>query len=137
MYFVDTNIFLRVLTKDDAERAEKCFALLKKAETKEIELVTTEAVITEIVYILSSKKWFGLTRERIHELLSPILRTKGLYIPKKNVYFRALDVYAQFNLDFEDCVIVAQMEEQEIHNLYSYDAGIDAVTAIQRLEPNI
>ena len=137
MYFVDTNIFLRVLTKDDTERAERCFALLKKAEAKEIELVTTEAVITEIVYILASKKWFGLSHERIHELLSPILRTKGLYIPKKHVYFRALDVYAQHNLDFEDCIIVAHMEEQHIQELYSYDAGIDAVSSVQRIEPSV
>src|SRR5215213_8208101 len=137
MYFADTNIFLRILTKDDSERAEKCFALLKKAEAKEIELTTTEAVITEIVYILASKKWFNLARERIHELLSPVLRTKGLYIPKKHVYFRALDLYAQYHLDFEDCVIVAHMEEQHIQELYSYDAGIDAVGSVQRVEPSL
>jgi predicted nucleic acid-binding protein len=137
MYFVDTNVFLRVLTKDDRERAEKCFALLKKAEAKEIELTTTEAVITEIVYILASKKWFNLARERIHELLSPVLRTKGLYIPKKHVYFRALDLYAQYKLDFEDCIIVAHMDEQHIQELYSYDAGIDAISSVQRVEPSI
>ena len=137
MYFVDTNIFLRILTKDDRERAEKCFALLEKAKAKEIELTTTEAVITEIVYILASKKWFNLARERIHELLSPVLRTKGLSIPKKHVYFRALDLYAHYHLDFEDCIIVAHMEEQHIQELYSYDAGIDAVRSVQRVEPSL
>src|SRR5690349_11271279 len=100
MYFVDTNIFLRVLTKDDEERAKKCFALLQRADERRIELVTTEAVVTEVVYILASKKWFDLPREQIRELLYPLLRTKGLYIPKKNIYFRALDLYAEFNLDF-------------------------------------
>ena len=65
MYFVDTNIFLRVLTKDDTERAERCFALLKKAEAKEIELVTTEAVITEIVYYYNAKCPNAARRARV------------------------------------------------------------------------
>jgi uncharacterized protein len=115
MYFVDTNVFLRYLTNDDQEKAQRCFALLQKANTREIELVTNEAVVTEIVYVLSSKKWYSLSRERIRELLYPLLRVRGLHLFNKSRYLRALDLYAQHTLDFEDCVIIAHMEEQHVH----------------------
>ena len=135
MYFVDTNVFLRYLTNDDQQKAQKCFALFQKANMRELELVTSEAVVTEIVYILSSKKWYSLPRDRIRELLCPLLRVRGLHLHKKSRYLRALDLYSQHNLDFEDCVIVAHMEEQQVQTLYSYDAGFDATQSIHRIEP--
>jgi predicted nucleic acid-binding protein len=48
---------------------------------------------------------------------------------------RTLDLYAAYNIDFEDALIVAQMERQNINELYSYDRGFDRVTGITRHEP--
>ncbi len=125
MRFIDTNILIRHLTKDDPAKAEACYQLFQQAEANEVELTTTEAVIAEVVYVLSSKKTYGLARQRIHQLLSPILLLKGLKLPYKNTYLRALDLYASLPLDFEDALIVAQMERQRVQEVYSYDEGFD------------
>ncbi len=55
MPFVDTNIFLRYLTRDDPDKAQACFELFKRAEANQITLTATETVIAEVVYVLSSK----------------------------------------------------------------------------------
>ncbi len=65
MQFVDTNVFIRYLTKDDPDKAQACFELFRQAQANEVVLTTTEAVITEVVYVLSSKKTYGLARTDI------------------------------------------------------------------------
>jgi len=135
MHFIDTNIFIRYFTRDDPDKAKACFELFKRASTNEIILTTTESVISEVVYVLSSKKTYNLPRLDIRARLYPLLSIKGLRLPQRKVMLRALDLYAAYNIDFEDALIVAQMERQSINELYSYDRGFDRVTGITRHEP--
>ena len=136
MQFVDTNVFLRHLTGDDPKKARACFELLQRANRKEILLTTSEAVIAEIVYVLSSSRQiYTLSREEIRARLYPILSIPGLKLAHRKLYLRALDLYAAYPLDFEDAVIVAQMERQRIKELLSYDREFDRIATIVRLEP--
>lgn len=135
MQFIDTNIFLRHLTRDDPVKAQACFELFKKAEKNEITLITTEAVISEVVYVLSSKRLYNLSHSEIRSLLYPILSLKGLKLANRKMYLRTLDLYATYSLDFEDCLVVAQMERQNITEIYTYDRDFDRISNITRLEP--
>src|SRR3989344_8580749 len=98
MQFVDTNIFIRFLTKDDPKKADACFDLLQRAEKGEINLQTTESVIAETVYILESKRLYNLSRKEIYQKLFPLLKIKSLKIPYKNSLLLALDIYSKKNL---------------------------------------
>ncbi|MBN1218755.1 MAG: PIN domain-containing protein [Anaerolineae bacterium] len=135
MPFVDTNIFIRYLTKDDPAKAQACFELFQQAAANQVALTTTEAVITEVVYVLSSQKTYGLARADVRARLYPLLSVSGLRLPHRQTYLRALDLYTLYPLDFEDAVIVAQMERQKINELYSYDQGFDRVASLTRHEP--
>lgn len=135
MYFVDTNIFLRYLTNDDPVKAKACFELFSKADRNEIALTTSETVIAEIVYILSSKRLYGLSNEDVRMRLLPLLTLTGLKLSDRNIYLRALEIYAMHNIDFEDALAVAHMEGQGIEEIYSYDRDFDKVVNIRRLEP--
>jgi predicted nucleic acid-binding protein len=138
MYFVDTNVFLRYLTNDDDPiKGERCRELLKKADAKQVELATHDAIVAEIVYVLESKKenGYALARGRIRELLYPLILIRGLRLPNRKAVLRALDLYAETTLDFEDALLVAYAETRTSRHLYSYDAGIDAVPSVVRSEP--
>lgn len=135
MQFIDTNIFIRHLTNDVPEKAQACLSLFQKAQRGEITLTTTEAVIAEVVYILSSKQLYNLPRKEIRGLLYPLLSLSGLKLAHRKAYLRALDLYATYPIDFEDALIVAQMERQDITSLYSYDRDFERVSGITRLEP--
>lgn len=134
--FVDTNIFLRYLTQDP-QRYKACLALFKQAEQNEVHLITSEAIIAEIVFVLSSPKHYNRSRQEIQLALSRLLLLSGLKVPNRNLYLRALAFYAKYALDFEDCLTIACMEQSEIAQLYSYDRGFDQINTIQRLEPSI
>ena len=135
MPFIDANVFIRYLTRDDPQKADACFALFQRAKRDEIALVTTESVIAEVVYVLSSKELYALPRGKIRDLLYPLLSLPGLKLAGRKTYLRALDIYAGYSVDFEDALIVAQMERQRETDLYSYDRNFDQVPGITRLEP--
>jgi predicted nucleic acid-binding protein len=135
MIFIDTNIIIRHLTRDDPEKARACFELFKKAERNEITLTTSEAVIAEVVYVLSSKRLYNLGRGEIRALLYPILSLRGFKLSFRKTYLRALDLYASTALDFEDTLLIAQMERLKVTEIYTYDRGFERVDGITRLEP--
>lgn len=135
MQFVDTNIVLRYLTQDDPEKAERCRHLFEQAQKGEIELTTSESVIAEVVYVLSSKQLYGVSRPDIHDRLYAILSLQGLKLSYKRTYFRALKLYRNHSIDFEDAMTVAFMERQGIEELYSYDRDFDKIETVSRTEP--
>jgi len=135
MRFLDANVILRYLTRDDPKKAEKCYELFQKAKRGEIELTTCEAIIAEVVFVLSSKNLYNLPRDEIYSLLLPIINLKGLKITQKLIFIRALDIYASKNIDFEDALSFAHMEKLKISEIYSYDNDFDKIEELRRLEP--
>ncbi|MBI5880340.1 MAG: type II toxin-antitoxin system VapC family toxin [Chloroflexi bacterium] len=133
--FVDTNVFLRFLTRDHPKRAEACLALFQKAQRNEVRLTTAEAIIAEVVYVLASKQLYNLTPEEIRARLYPLLSMPGLKLPYRRMYLRALDLYASQRLDFEDALAIAHMERLKIGEIISYDREFDRVAGLQRIEP--
>lgn len=133
--FVDTNIFLRYLTRDDPEKADACFRLLEKAKNSEVVLTTSESVIAEVVFVLASPRLYALSRSEVRARLYPILALDGLRLLDRRKYFRALDLYAGYSIDFEDALTVAGMEHSQIGELYSYDQDFDRLESVKRLEP--
>ena len=137
MRFLDANVFLRYLTRDDEAKAEACYRLFQRASQGEEDLFTSEAIITEVVYVLSSNRApYRLSHDEIRSRLAPLLTLRGLSIPHKGVYIRALDIYASLtSLDFEDALAVAHMERMGATEIVSYDKDFDLVAGLQRLEP--
>ena len=136
MKFLDTNIVIRFLVRDDDVKAGACLELLQRVERGEEEITTSESVIAEIVYVLSSPRLYALSPEDIRARLVPILSLRGLRLPAKRLYVRALDIYCEYSsLDFEDALSVAHLEREGITTMLSYDIGFDLVHGIIREEP--
>ena len=135
MRFVDANVFLRYLTRDDVAKAARVKDLLERAERGEVELLTSESVISELVFVLSSPRLYNLTRERIRTLLIPLVSLKGLKLPNRTLFLRALDLYAATPMDFVDALAIAHMEARKMTEIYSYDGHFNGVSGVKRLEP--
>ena len=137
MRFLDTNVILRYLTGDDEARAQACYQLFQRVQRGEEELATCEAIVAEVVYVLSSPRLpYRLDHAQIRARLLPILTLRALKLPHKLVCLRALDVYASSGrLDFEDALAVAHMERRGTREIVSYDRDFDRVAGLRRVEP--
>jgi len=131
--FVDTNIFLRYLTKDDASKYEKCKEMFKRAMKGDITITTSGMVIAELVWTLLS--YYKVPKAEVVEKVSVIVGTQYLTIPDKQVIADALVLYARKNIDFIDAYNAVFMRYRGIRDIYSYDEDFELVEEIQRREP--
>jgi predicted nucleic acid-binding protein len=136
MQFLDTNVFLRYLTRDDEAKASRCFVLFQQLQSGAAEATTSEVIIAEVVYVLSARNHYHLTPIEIRDRLLPMINVKGLKLPSKRRVLRALGLSAAYPfLDFEDALTVAAMEQDGIRELLSYDRNFDRIPGITRVEP--
>lgn len=117
--FVDTNVFLRFLTQDDLEKAEKARRLFASAVAGETVVETSLLVIAEIVWTLES--FYGLTHEEIAELVTTILSTPNLECPGKELLLDALLAYTERNVDFIDAYHAVFLGRREGVSLATFD----------------
>jgi predicted nucleic acid-binding protein len=131
--FVDTNIFLRYLTKDDPSRYEKCKEMFKKAMKGEIAITTSGMVIAELVWTLLS--YYKVPKAEVVEKVTVIVGTKNLSIPDKHIVADALVLYARKDIDFIDAYNAIFMRYHGLREIYSYDEDFELIEDIQRQEP--
>jgi predicted nucleic acid-binding protein len=133
--FLDANVVLRYLLRDDEIKAQHCLELLEKAERREITLRTTDLVIAELVRVLESPVTYHLPREKIRNLLVPVILLPGLKLPGKKLYRQIFDLYIDQGIDFIDAYNAVHMEKQGLTQIYSYDSDFDRIVGVSRVEP--
>lgn len=135
MRFIDTNVFLRHLLNDHADQSPACYALIRAIERGEEEAWTSDLVIAELVFVLSSRNLYCLPRERIRDLLLPLIRLPGLKLSPKRLYDRIFEIYVDTSVDYIDACHAARVEQRVPPELWSYDADFDRVEGAVRVEP--
>ena len=98
MVMFDTNMILRYLLDDNTDMADKADGYIKKGNV----CVTIE-VIAEVVYVL--KGVYSMDRDKISKTLAeflPLVKCRDIDVLKV-----AIDIFAERNLDFIDCVLYA------------------------------
>ncbi len=133
MIFVDTNVFLRFLSRDDEKKADRCKTLFEKALAGEIKLFTSELVIAELVWVLQSPRTYNQEPERIRQLLLPLLTMNNLYFPNKNLYPHILKQFALGKVDYIDAYNGVLMQHKNVSAIYSYDTHFDLIDHVSRI----
>jgi predicted nucleic acid-binding protein len=133
--FVDTNIFIRLLTGDDPVKTSRCRDLFQQVQHGKVTLVTTSTIVAEVTYVMVSSATYRYPREMIAQRLRPLLALQGLHIEHKDEILSALDLWEATTLDYEDCLAIETTRRLSLDGIYSYDRGFDRVPDIRRLEP--
>lgn len=132
--FIDTNLFIRYLTNDDPQKADRVDRLLEQAAKGDVKLMSAELVLAEVVWVLES--YYQIEKVRIAEMLKAILLTPGLEVINGKIVERSLQYYIFENVDFVNAYIVALMQKHKIAGIYSFDKKhLDRITHVTRLEP--
>jgi predicted nucleic acid-binding protein len=132
--FLDANIFIRYLTNDDPAKADRVENLLDQAAGGGKQLLTTEMVIAEVVWVLES--FYKLDNRAIGPMVKAILATPGLEVINGALVEKAVEHYMGKNIDFIDGYIAAVMERHKVSEIFSYDIKhLARIKTIQRLEP--
>jgi predicted nucleic acid-binding protein len=133
---VDTNLFVRslvgtVVPSDDplVHRARLLFAAVEAGEE---EIVTNEAVIAEVVFILHMPRHYGLPRPDVSERMLPMLNLQGCHLPEKERVLRAFPLWVERpRISFVDALTATQALWTE-QPLATFDAALAAVPGVRR-----
>mgnify|MGYP001619259553 CR=1 FL=1 len=133
--FVDTNIILRHLLNDDPVKSPACFALIQAIEQGAVLAWTSHLVIAEVVFVLSSKRTYNLSRPEVRDRLLPLINLPNLKIAQKRLFGRIFALYTSLPIDYIDCYHAALLEARKEPELYSCDSHFDEIGGIRRFEP--
>ena len=117
--FVDTNVFLRYLTNDDAKKAQRAEALFQRAVEGKVTLETSLLVVAEMVWTLES--FYRLSKDEIAEKIGRILNTPNLHCAEGTTVLEALDVYVTENVDFIDAYHGVSLRATDAPKVVTYD----------------
>jgi predicted nucleic-acid-binding protein len=117
--FVDTNVFLRVLTSDDPGKARRAQQLFERAVAGEITLRTSLLVVAEIVWTLES--YYELDRADVADKIAKILNTPNLRCEAAAIVRQAVDLYAERHIDFIDAYHACALQAEGATRIVTFD----------------
>ncbi len=133
-YFIDTNVFLRVLIKEDKKTFLECKKLFERIKKGEIQAYTSSLVLAEIHWVLNS--FYKLQKKEILKALASILNLRHLKITEKVDPALALRLYSNFKVKFIDCLIASNPEIfSKKTTIISYDKDFDKL-GVKRKTPS-
>jgi predicted nucleic acid-binding protein len=133
---IDTNVIIRHLAGDHADHSPRARALMQRLHDGTDTATLTEAVLVETAQVLSSKALYNLPRPDIRRHLSAIIRFRGIRLPRKRRYLRALELYEGTPaLSFVDALLAVYAEASPPPTVISFDEGFDRVPGLTRKAP--
>jgi len=136
MKVVDANVFIRYLTGDDAAKQHHSEELITRIRDGEEEALTTEIIVHEVCFVLTSSRHYNATHQAVRDRLTPLLQMQGLHVANKSLCLDALDLFARSEkLDVSDAFSIALVQQHIADSIYSYDQHLDRISGAQRLEP--
>jgi predicted nucleic acid-binding protein len=129
--FVDTNVLVRHLTGDPPAMAGRATAYL----TAESELLLTDLVVAETVYVLES--FYEAPRGQVAESVRSLIAMESCVSVDSALLLRAVEVYETDRLDFAEAYLVACAETTGVNKIASFDKSIDRIGTVERVEPPI
>jgi len=119
MIFVDTNIFIRLLVRDDTEQHEKAKALFILAQDGKVELVTGHPVFFELAWVLSYT--YKVSNSEILDMLESVLSFGGLKVSDRNFISEAIYLARLMNGSFADSYIAASLQRLQAKEIATFD----------------
>lgn len=132
-YFVDSNIFLRPIVKDDLEKVKECERFFEEIKEGKIKVFTSNLVLAEIVWVGSSL--YKIKKDEIIKALKGILDFRNLKIVNNFDSRLGVEIYEKFPVKFIDALIASNpLIFQKKVIVVSYDKDFDKI-GIKRKEP--
>lgn len=118
---IDTNILLRIVTNDIPSKKSEALRIL--AGFGQGRILLLEAVLAEVIYVLSAKEHYGLERLQIHQALRNILEMPQFHYNDK-LMSCFVEAYASTSLDVVDCLVLAYVKAGQAQRLLSFDTSL-------------
>ena len=135
MRILDTNIFLRAMTEPTSPADEQMRLLSQRLFQQVLdgqeEVITCEAVLHEVFYLLCSTRNYGLEHVEAVGRVRLVFDEPSFHIARKQTVSRAIDFFRDRSaLDFADCLLAAYAAEDG-HDLTTFDRDLAKAAGVE------
>ena len=136
MKYLDTNVFVRFIAKptttNDVLFGQLASEIFAAAEAGADQYTTTDAVIAEVVFILSDPKHYRFTRYEVLTRLVPLLRLPGCAIVHREEIVAAIGRWeGNPKISFVDALSIA-IAKQAGYDLVTFDTAMARAADVPR-----
>lgn len=128
MIALDTNVIVRIVTKDDPDQLRKAVELLRVEKLWQL----SKTVLLETEWVL--RYCYQLDRETIGGAFRRLLGYRGLRVEDRGAFMRSLSWYAE-GMDFADALHLASCSEAE--RFVTFDAKLMKRAKALQCEPAV
>ncbi len=123
-YFIDTNVFLKVLIREDDKIFAECFHPFKIIKEKKVSAFTSSLVIAEVHWTLLS--FYQIPKKEVTEALKSIINLRELKITDNFNVRTAINLYEDYSVKFIDALIasIPKIFKREMA-VVSYDNDVE------------
>lgn len=130
--FLDTNVFVRVLTRDDEGKFKDCLKIFKQIKEGKVKPYTSNVVILEIVFVLL--KLYKFSKIKVFSAIRSLLQIRNLVLVEKTDSKKALLLFKKLNIKYSDCLISTQLSRGVV--LVTYDRDFSKISNLPILDPS-
>ena len=133
-YFIDTNIFIRVLELEDKRIFNECSKILNLVKDSKIKAYISTTVLAEIAWVLDSA--YNEPKSKISKSIDGIIKLNNLKIRDEFDLSKTVNLFANNSVKFIDALIASNPEIQSKQAIViSYDKDFDKLGVIRK-EPS-
>lgn len=129
MIALDTNVLVRLVTRDNEKQAQRAKAVFDQAEHGG--LFVSDTVLVELCWTLSRS--YELKRADIARTVRALLDNSCIALESAIVVRNALNVFEMSAADFPDCLIVAKASHAGCSQTLTFDQRMKSLPGVQLL----
>jgi predicted nucleic-acid-binding protein len=120
---LDTNVLVRLLVEDDADRFTKATAVLERAADAEEPCFISDGVLCETAWVLASR--YGAGRVEILAAMSELAGDGRYAFHDAEALAQALRAFEDGRAGFSDCLIGASARRRGVRTTYTFDRKLE------------
>ena len=123
---LDTNVLVRLITRDEPDQALAVLLLLEEAEARNERFFVSTIVVCEVAWTLRSRP-YKFDRSEIAEALALMLETDLFLVQDANLTRQAVDEYREGPADFSDYLIGGQNRTAGCGETITFDRELASI----------
>lgn len=132
MIALDTNVLVRLVTRDDETQAQRARAVFDTHANEEGGLFVADIVLVELCWTLARS--YELSRLEIARTVHALLDNASIALESPSAVKSALTYFEAGSADFPDCLIIAKASQAGCSQTLSFDRRMGALPGVQLLE---
>ncbi len=128
---LDTNILVRLATRDDAAQVRKVERLMKEKFSGQSPAWVSVIVVAEMAWVLARS--YSYSRLQIAASIRGLLETAVFSVEDHTLVADATALYLASSADFSDCLILARNESRSITPTHTLDRKAAKLKGFQLL----